>query len=275
MASRIFIHRDLWEKSWFFALPTEIKLFWIFISTHCDHAGIWSVNRELAETFTKCELDWEKIAELLSDRIIAISDEYWWLKNHVSDQYGEIDRKTKPHTPVFKSLEKHNLFEYFTEGSTESKLKPIDTLSKPIDRLSMAFAELPWTKNKNKNKNKEKKKEKKKECEPPEWTIEIRDSWNDWRQGAGLNADPTASPNGQGLKNLLALAKAEKIEPTRLAICAERYLSTVTNPEFVCHFANFWGRQRRFETFLADDWKPAVQSPTRYQSLSAEEIVYD
>jgi len=125
--------------------------------------------------------------------------------------------------------------------------------------------------------------EKKSAAEPTEWAVEIRDDWNDWRQGAGLNADPTASPNGQGVKNLLALAKAEKIEPDRLALCAERYLSTVADPQFICHFANFWGRQRRFEACRADDWTPVEQSRAsprngggdRYQFLNSKEMVYD
>jgi len=110
---------------------------------------------------------------------------------------------------------------------------------------------------------------KSKESEIPEWALEVQLAWNRWRLGNGLGSDPTGSVNGQGMKNLLKLAKKPEALPAEsLARCAERYLMTVTNAEFVCHFANFWGRARRFEEFLANDWAPSTK--TQAQIAHAE-----
>ena len=91
--------------------------------------------------------------------------------------------------------------------------------------------------------------------EIPEWALEIRQYWNEWRASRGLNSCQTASQSGQGVKNLLKLAKApDEVAPDTLSRCSYRYLTTVKDAQFICAFANFWGKQRRFEAFLPDDW---------------------
>jgi 5-methylcytosine-specific restriction endonuclease McrA len=92
--------------------------------------------------------------------------------------------------------------------------------------------------------------------EIPEWAAGFARKWNDWRSRHGLGSCSTASPSGQGVKNLLALPKENKDwTPEVLERCARRYLATVEDPKFVCAFANFWGKARRFEAFLDESYQ--------------------
>ena len=47
MAKR-FIDTNLFRKRWIRELDIDMKLFWIYLLTDCDHAGIWDVDIERA-----------------------------------------------------------------------------------------------------------------------------------------------------------------------------------------------------------------------------------
>ena len=56
MAKR-FIETDIWKKKWFRKLPTNVKLFYFYILTNCDHAGMYDVDLELAEFQIGMDID--------------------------------------------------------------------------------------------------------------------------------------------------------------------------------------------------------------------------
>jgi len=56
MAKR-FIDTALFDDSWFMDLSVENKLFFVYLITNCDHAGIIDLNLKLAEFKTGIKMD--------------------------------------------------------------------------------------------------------------------------------------------------------------------------------------------------------------------------
>ena len=46
-----FIDTNIWNKQWFRQLELKRKLLWLYITTKCDHAGIWDADFEAASFF--------------------------------------------------------------------------------------------------------------------------------------------------------------------------------------------------------------------------------
>ena len=47
MAKR-FLDTNVFDKEWFQELEPKFKLFWFYMISKCDHAGIWNVNMRMA-----------------------------------------------------------------------------------------------------------------------------------------------------------------------------------------------------------------------------------
>lgn len=141
--SKRFLDTQLWEKKWFRKLEPEHKLFWIYILTRCDYAGIWEVDFELAEFFIGKKINIEKAREIFKEKYIEINNhKRWFIPNFIKFQYKALSDKCKPHIQVIARLKDLRLYEDYTKG--------IQTLKE---------------KDKNKDKNKDKVKEQEKKFE--------------------------------------------------------------------------------------------------------------
>lgn len=86
MAKR-FTDPNKWHDEWFMELKPEFKLLWIYLTDVCDHAGIWRVNKRLAE-FNIGHIDWSQAKEALVDRVYFGNDQYWFVPKFLSFHYG-------------------------------------------------------------------------------------------------------------------------------------------------------------------------------------------
>jgi hypothetical protein len=59
---------DRWKKPTFRKLNTAEKLFEIYLYDHCNHAGIWEVDFELAAFYVGQELDEGHIRTTFKDK---------------------------------------------------------------------------------------------------------------------------------------------------------------------------------------------------------------
>jgi len=92
---------EIWKKAWFFDMPDKFKLFWFYILSDCDAAGIWTANFRVAEAFLgKFEIT--KVAELLKDQIVILDANYWLIKDFIKFQYGY---PLKENSPMFKKVD--------------------------------------------------------------------------------------------------------------------------------------------------------------------------
>ena len=107
MAKR-FVDTSLWKRKWYRCLPPKMKLFYFYMITNCDHAGMYDVDLELAEFQIGMPVKQKDIDEHLKDHIKVIKDDKWWVMAFPSYQYGELNPNVKAHASVIKILEKYN-----------------------------------------------------------------------------------------------------------------------------------------------------------------------
>jgi len=109
MAKRL-TDSEKWEDPWFLDLKDEHKLIWIYLLDKCDHAGIWKVNKRLAEFCFGHSLDWEGFLKASNGRIEIISGgEKWFIPKFLNFQYGSLDEKNSMSKRVLPILEKEGL----------------------------------------------------------------------------------------------------------------------------------------------------------------------
>ena len=133
MAKR-FIDTKIWDKQWFRELETKKKLLWLYITTKCDHAGIWDADFEAASFFigekvTENDLDW------LKSKLVPVKSNngqvQYFFPSFVDYQYGFLKETSKPHLSVRKRLIDKGLKSYINKGlgvSNRKKLKGSLTL---------------------------------------------------------------------------------------------------------------------------------------------------
>lgn len=83
-----FTEIEKWDDPWFHDLPPDMKLFWFYILDRCDHAGIWKVNKKLAEFHIGSKVDWDLIGHHFNNRIDTAKEDYWRIIKFLTFQYG-------------------------------------------------------------------------------------------------------------------------------------------------------------------------------------------
>lgn len=90
MAKR-FTATEIWDEDWFLEMPNEYKLFWYYMLSKCDHAGLFKVNER---TFNRLiEVNLTSNSALIyfnrgKDRVKVISDSVWYVEDFFVYQYG-------------------------------------------------------------------------------------------------------------------------------------------------------------------------------------------
>lgn len=109
MAKR-FTDTKIWGEDWFLAMPLEYKLFWFYILSDCDHAGIFKVN-----TKTFCALNEVSVTPKTAlkyfndgkDRIREINPTLWLIEDFFVYQYGpHLNVNNRVHDSAKKQYEK-------------------------------------------------------------------------------------------------------------------------------------------------------------------------
>lgn len=109
MAKR-YTDTDKWKKSFIKSLPSEYKLFWLFILDECDHAGIWHMETDVAEMRLGVKLSLEKIRGLFKGKVVEFDGgTKLFIPDFIEFQYGELKPENKVHKSVIDRLEKYQL----------------------------------------------------------------------------------------------------------------------------------------------------------------------
>ena len=118
MAKKRFVDCDIWGKKWFRELPPKTKLFYFYMITKCDHAGMYDVDLELAAFQIGMPISSADINKVLK-HIKIVKDDKWWVKGFVDFQYGELKDTNNAHISVIKILNKYGILGA-DEGLTSS-----------------------------------------------------------------------------------------------------------------------------------------------------------
>lgn len=80
---------EVWKKAWFYDLDIKYKLFWFYILSDCDAAGIWAVNIKLAENIIRAKYEISDLLNKFKDQIIVLNGgSYWFVIDFIKFQYG-------------------------------------------------------------------------------------------------------------------------------------------------------------------------------------------
>jgi hypothetical protein len=93
-----------------------MKCVWLFITDHCDNAGVWIVNLRLMNFQISKSLNWESVRERFGARLLEFSPGKVWIPGFIKFQYGELSSACKPHLKILGLLKSHGLSELYTKG---------------------------------------------------------------------------------------------------------------------------------------------------------------
>ena len=85
MAKR-FIDTEIFSDPWFMDLTVNAKLFFIYLITNCDHAGIIDINWKLAELQTgikQLRKSYERLIKEYQNRIIHLRNSYYFIPKFI------------------------------------------------------------------------------------------------------------------------------------------------------------------------------------------------
>jgi len=109
MAKR-FTDTEKWERPWFRNLPSTYRQLWLYILDHCDMAGIWYVDMEMASLMIGQKLNYKESVRYLDKQIIPIHDNSRWIiKDFLKFQYGELKHDSRVHQGVLSAIKRHSL----------------------------------------------------------------------------------------------------------------------------------------------------------------------
>lgn len=106
MMPKRFIASELFEKPWFQALPSKMKLGWIYLFTQCDHAGIIELNVRMMNFILGQKISQDEILHYLGDQIIHVEKDKWLLVKFLRFQYGtKFNENNRVHKSALVRLE--------------------------------------------------------------------------------------------------------------------------------------------------------------------------
>jgi len=124
MAKR-FTATEIWGEDWFLDMPNEYKLFWYYMLSNCDHAGLFKVNLSLFCRLLNIKIDSEAALEffnLKKSRVRVVSETVWFVEDFFAYQYGDIlNLNNRVHESVYKLYNKYNINILSIRGLNEVK----------------------------------------------------------------------------------------------------------------------------------------------------------
>lgn len=129
MAKR-FTSTEIWGEDWFITMPTEYKLFWYYMLSACNHAGIFKVNVNVFRIIHSLEVTPQLALKYFNegkDRIRILNPTLWLIEDFFSFQYGTIfNERNRVHESIKKELEKNGVKLTSIRGLSDLKETPMD-----------------------------------------------------------------------------------------------------------------------------------------------------
>ncbi len=117
MAKR-FTDTEKFKKRWIKDLSMEYKLFWVYLLDHCNHAGIWDVEMDIANVRLGTDLKEEETLKAFSGKIISLDNgNKWFIPKFVTFQYSELNENVKAHKSVIDILKSLSVYKQFVKSS--------------------------------------------------------------------------------------------------------------------------------------------------------------
>lgn len=206
MAKR-FIETSTFRSGFLRGLPSNYKLFYLYLLCECDHNGIWPVETDVASLRIGAEVNRDDALKYFQHRIVEFDNgKKWFLPGFILFQYGKIDGGgNKIYQAVYNTLAKNNLIQHLTVAEdltnpsvtlTEPLDNSYDTLNEPLSKgcHTVKVKVKDKVKDKIKEKEKEKIKQKEKENCVDELNSEVAQERNTGPQANDNASDSTYIP---------------------------------------------------------------------------------
>jgi len=99
-----FIATELWSEDWFLEIPSEYKLFWYYMLSKCDHAGVFKPNMRTFNLLNEVNLSPNSVLKYFNngkERIRVVSDSVWLIEDFFVFQYGpHFNEKNRVHESI-------------------------------------------------------------------------------------------------------------------------------------------------------------------------------
>ena len=111
--SKRFTATEIWDEDWFLEMPIEYKLFWYYMLSTCDHAGLFKVNLRSFCGLNEVKIDSDTALAYFNSgkkRIMVVNQSVWLIEDFFAFQYGhKINLNNPLHRGVEKALSKFDL----------------------------------------------------------------------------------------------------------------------------------------------------------------------
>jgi hypothetical protein len=112
MAKR-FTATEIWGEDWFIGMPNSYKLFWFFMLSKCDHAGIYRVNTKVFCSLAGVKINSSEALRLYNldkNRIRIVTEKLWLVEDFFVYQYGTtFNDSNKVHESIKNIYNQHNI----------------------------------------------------------------------------------------------------------------------------------------------------------------------
>jgi hypothetical protein len=138
MAKR-FTATEIWSEDWFLEMPNEYKLFWYYMLSRCDHAGVFKPNTKGFQLVINKRIDTAKAIDFFNaekERIRITDKKNWWIMDFFCFQYGHIfNIRNKLHFSIYSIYNQEGINLRTNRGLKEVKWWTWSGLIEDFDTL--------------------------------------------------------------------------------------------------------------------------------------------
>jgi hypothetical protein len=150
-----FTSTELWIEDWFCEMPMDYKLYWYYMLSKCNHAGIFKVNTKMFNSINECNLNHATALNYFNidkKRIREINENVWFIEDYFFYQYGKsFNIKNRVHKSIYEVYNQYNIHLSTIRGLVEVNIEDNNVvMSVDTDRVKDTY-----TINNNINNNKE------------------------------------------------------------------------------------------------------------------------
>ena len=111
--SKRFTSTELWVEDWFCEMPMEYKLYWYYMLSKCNHAGIFKVNTRMFNNINDCNINNKTAFDFFNSdkkRIREINENVWLIEDFFYYQYGKsFNIKNRVHKSIYDVYNQYNI----------------------------------------------------------------------------------------------------------------------------------------------------------------------
>jgi hypothetical protein len=104
-----FTDTEKWADPWFRELSPVLKCLWSYLCDRCDNAGVWKVDKSLAEFQIGSKIKWEDATKAFGKRCVLVKEDRLLVIGFIDFQFGKLNENVNLHRNVLKLISFHGM----------------------------------------------------------------------------------------------------------------------------------------------------------------------